>query len=490
MATRIYLPQTGAAPISPTFGTWTETTGADRIAGVATRIGSAMTSKTQAHTATAANSTFLSRQYVFGPLAAQTIPVSTIKGTIRVLESAANDNLDAMRLLVRVVSGNGSTYRTPVLYGPTNGTVAEFNTSLRAKRLATGGATASVVVTAGDYLVIEIGTTTTVAGTSLSDTISYGDNSATDLGDNETDTAANNPFIEIAATITLLALSGSDSGAGFDTSSAPAVVLTSIDSGGGVETSAVTSVTSVSTDGGIGTESPAVLAATTDVRPDAGTGTDASAGIMLGTRAEAGVGTDASATLAAVLPTSADAGVGADTATSITLAARTDSGVGTDAGAAVSVPLSALDAAAGTDTATLTTTLAGSDAGLAPESSTLVMGATQIVAEDAGVGSDAAIIAALYAATDTGVGAELAAMTAGFVATDSGAGDEQAGLAALIAALEAGSGADLAGLLGGNIGGTVGASTTALGALGATATFATSLALSAAVRDHVGAEHG
>ncbi len=99
MATRIYLPQTGAAPITPAFGTWTETSGADRIAGVATRIGSAMTSKTQAHAATAANSTFLSRQYAFGPLAAQTIPISTIKGTIRVLESAVNDNLDAMRLV-------------------------------------------------------------------------------------------------------------------------------------------------------------------------------------------------------------------------------------------------------------------------------------------------------------------------------------------------------------------------------------------------------
>jgi hypothetical protein len=76
--------------------------------------------------------------------------VSTIKGTIHVLESATNDNLNAMRLLVRVVSGDGATYRTPVLYGPTDGTVIEFSTSLRAKRLAAGGATASVVSSAGD----------------------------------------------------------------------------------------------------------------------------------------------------------------------------------------------------------------------------------------------------------------------------------------------------------------------------------------------------
>ena len=163
-----------------------------------------------------------------------------------------DNGIDLAVLLL--VGGAGTAF---ILYGPTNGSVAEFNTTLRAKRLATGGATASVVVSQGDYLVIEIGTTTTVAGTSLSDSISYGDNSATDLGDNETDTAANNPFVEIAATITLLALSGSESGAGADTSSAPAVALSSIDSGAGVETSAVTSVTTVSTDGGIGTDSGA-----------------------------------------------------------------------------------------------------------------------------------------------------------------------------------------------------------------------------------------
>lgn len=453
MSTRIYLPGTGAAPINPAFGTWTETTGADRIAGVATRIGSAMTSKTQAHSATAANSTFLSRQYVFGPLAAQTIPVSAVKGTIRVLESAGNDNLNAMRLLVRVVSGDGSTYRTPVLYGPANGTVAEFATSLRAKRLATDSATASVVVSAGDYLVIEIGTTTTVGGTSPSDSISYGDDSATDLGDNETDTAANNPFVEIAATIVLLAPSGSDAGAGSDTAGAPAVALTGAESGAGVEAAALSSLTGVATDGGvatdaasldtggvaksaadsaIGTEGPAVLAAATDVRPEAAAGSDAGAGIGLETRTETGVGSDAQAQLAAVLPIGDDAGAGSDGATLATL----------------------------------------------------------IAAADVGLGSDATIIAALYAASDTGVGAELAALTVGFFATDLGAGDEQAALAALLAALDAGSGVDLAAVLGPSLGGTVGAQARTLGALGATATLAASLAVGATVHDRVGAEHG
>jgi hypothetical protein len=203
LATRIYLPNTGAAVINPTFGTWTETTGADRIQAVTTRISSVMTNKVQAHAATAANSTFLSRQYVIGPLAGQTYAASTIKGTIRVLESAANDNLDAMRLLVRVVAPDATNFRGTI-YGPTNGTVLEFNTTLRAKRLATGGATTQVVITEGDYLVIDIGTTNTTIGVSLSDTISYGDDSATDLGDNETDTTALNPFIELAANLIFL----------------------------------------------------------------------------------------------------------------------------------------------------------------------------------------------------------------------------------------------------------------------------------------------
>lgn len=204
MATRIYLPNTGTAPITnATLGSWTETTGFDRVAAVTSRISSVMTSKVQAHAATAANSTFLSRQYVIGPLAGQTFAATTVKGTIRVLESAANDNLDAMRMSVRVCAPDGTTFRTAI-WPVANSTVAEFNTALRAKRLATGGTTTSSVITEGDYLIIEIGTTSTVGGTSLSDTISYGDDNATDLGDNETDLTALNPFIEFAANMKFL----------------------------------------------------------------------------------------------------------------------------------------------------------------------------------------------------------------------------------------------------------------------------------------------
>lgn len=191
---------TGATTLTPAFGAYTETTGADRILipRSSQRVQSTMTSKVRAHTATAANSTFLSRQYISYPMVAQTLGAGTVKGTVRVLESAINDNLDAMRLSIRVVSNNGTTYNGTAMLAQTNSTVAEFSTSLRAKRLATGGATTSVTCNEGDRLVIEVATTNTTIGTSLSDTISYGDDSATDLGDNETDTAANNPFIELS----------------------------------------------------------------------------------------------------------------------------------------------------------------------------------------------------------------------------------------------------------------------------------------------------
>jgi hypothetical protein len=224
MATRFYLPSTGAADITPAFSTWTETTGADRLRCVTTKIASALTNKTQGHSATGANSTFLSRMYVSWPLAAQSLGASTIKGSIRVLESAANDNLDAMRLAVRIVSADGNTFRSPVVYGPANSTVGEFATTLRSKRLATGGATGAVTITAGDRVVIEIGTTNTASGTSLSDTINYGDDAAADLDDSEADTGADNPFVELAANLVFLASATLSKTEAADTSAATATV--------------------------------------------------------------------------------------------------------------------------------------------------------------------------------------------------------------------------------------------------------------------------
>src|SRR5678816_2021163 len=201
MATRFYLPSTGTpdhTPLAPAG--WSETTGFDIIEMHPYKISSAMTSKTRATSLTAANSKILLRQYVSTPIAAQTIGVGTVKGTVRALESAINDNADAVTCHIWVASQDAQTNRGNIL-AIANGSVAEFSTSLRAKRIAAGAATSSVTAQDGDHIVIEIGYTMTTGGTSVSASLSFGDDNATDLGDNETDTTALNPFVEFSVTI-------------------------------------------------------------------------------------------------------------------------------------------------------------------------------------------------------------------------------------------------------------------------------------------------
>lgn len=63
----------------------------------------------------------------------------------------------------------------------------------------------SLTVEAGDRIIIEIGTGGNPnTGATHSSTISYGDDSGTDLPENDTETAANNPWVEFPNTITFL----------------------------------------------------------------------------------------------------------------------------------------------------------------------------------------------------------------------------------------------------------------------------------------------
>jgi hypothetical protein len=198
MATRLYFSENVTVDIAPAFAAYTETDGMLRREMAVHKSGSAMVSHTTGQTATAANSSQGIRQYISPPLAAQTLPVGTWKGTIRALESAANDNVDAVRSSLRVWDVSAGAFNGTAVVALANGTVAEFNTALRAKRIAAGAATTSVVIDFGDRLVLDLGYTNTTIGTSVSATLSFGDNSATDLGDNETDVNADNPFIELS----------------------------------------------------------------------------------------------------------------------------------------------------------------------------------------------------------------------------------------------------------------------------------------------------
>ena len=197
--TRFYLPNTGAAEISPAFtlqASWTATTGADRIRMPVARIASAMTSKVQAAPGTAANQKWLFRQYVSDPIRGGGSIFGALFGQIRGLESAANDNIDAISLKLLVVDSAGNL-RGTLLPLANYGTIAELNTALRNKIIANGDGLTAVTYQNGDRIVAEIGLTNTVAGTSVSGSLSFGDDSATDLAEDETATAANNPWLEI-----------------------------------------------------------------------------------------------------------------------------------------------------------------------------------------------------------------------------------------------------------------------------------------------------
>lgn len=201
MPTRFFLPSTGAAAVTPALGAWDETANAGAaLECVTTRISSAMASVTVAKGTGATRA--LARQYVSKPIDAQTISAGTVKGQVRALESAINDNLDLVPIRITVVSNDGTTLRGTILALGDYVTVLEFGTALTNRKIADGDATTSVTAQAGDRIVIELGIKNSTSGTSVSGSLSFGDDNATDLGENTTDTSAFNPWVELSNTIT------------------------------------------------------------------------------------------------------------------------------------------------------------------------------------------------------------------------------------------------------------------------------------------------
>ena len=203
MATRFYLPSTGAAAVSPAYGGWGKTSSGDRLAMVQTKISSAMANKS----AGSSSGTHLVRQYVSEPLPAQTIS-GTVSCYARCLEDDSTDII-VTRLLIRVCSNDGTSYTGTLLslggYGP--GT--DFDNSLKNRIFADGDSLSSLAINANDRLVIEMGYNSNIGALDIG-RINFGDNSGTDLGENETETAANNPWIEFSADLFPLTQSVTD----------------------------------------------------------------------------------------------------------------------------------------------------------------------------------------------------------------------------------------------------------------------------------------
>ena len=211
MATRFYLSSTSSPTVTPGFAAWTRTTEGDRRRMSPVKDSSAMTSKTMwAGTSPAANASALNRQYVSNPMDAGIAftVAQTIKGVLRCMESGTDDNINRQPICVKVYSADGLTLRATLLallhYGPN--TTEWISGTLTSKQLSTGTVFTSAYTTvAGDRLVVEIGgQVSSAGGTSVTGTQSFGSNGASDLLENEAQTAALNPWIEVSTNITFL----------------------------------------------------------------------------------------------------------------------------------------------------------------------------------------------------------------------------------------------------------------------------------------------
>lgn len=204
MATRLYLSNQAAA-ISPAFGGWSVTADAVRKALLSAK--DAGDSNSTVPLVGPAGASALAVQFIGEPLSAQTIS-GTIKGQARFRNSLDNSGDNAStRLLIRVVSNDGSVVRGTLLslgaYGPGSVLSSAFTNRI----LADGDALSSVDAQDGDRLVVEVG----VGGPSDDDLfVSIGAPLGTnDLPEDETTTTALVPWVEFSGNLVFQSDAGS-----------------------------------------------------------------------------------------------------------------------------------------------------------------------------------------------------------------------------------------------------------------------------------------
>lgn len=200
MATRFYLPSTGAAPISPTAtATWDVTASMTRRPCYTTKQGSGML------TVSYDDSDFTDQdivlmQYISEPLSAQTIAAQTVTVCIRCLEVSTSCNL-FLAVVIRTLSNDGTVVRGTNLALTRDGT--ELSASFISRVLS--ATTTEVIASANDRLCIEIGAGGDPAGTSLNahdHSLRIGDAAASDLAGLDGESTDLNPFVEFANTLT------------------------------------------------------------------------------------------------------------------------------------------------------------------------------------------------------------------------------------------------------------------------------------------------
>jgi hypothetical protein len=201
MATRFYFPAGGVAEIDPGVAnsgfaeTSQRTTG--KLCDVKTGSPFAMGSTISIY-----DTDHLDRQFVSNPITGDQTISGTVKGQIMVREFADNDDVDMVAIHIYVLSNDCSTLRGTLLgwgvYGPTS----EFinNATCRNKKIAVGDTLTSVDALDGDRIVVEIGYTYSVYGTTPEAAAKWGDD-GDDLPEDETQTTDGVGWIEFSANI-------------------------------------------------------------------------------------------------------------------------------------------------------------------------------------------------------------------------------------------------------------------------------------------------
>lgn len=205
MPTRIYLPSSGysPAPVSPAFGPgWEKTSSAGRRRAATVKGASPMATSTTRQNVSAGDDVLMT-QYLFGPVAAQTIS-GTLKGQLRASENSIN--LDARaQVLAKVVSGDGGTLRGTLLAMDTAALSSEFAASLTNRQFPRGGAAAltNVVAQNGDWIVVELGWRHHALPLLKNASFRYGEAAGSDLAEDEKSTADNAPWLEFSLDIAM-----------------------------------------------------------------------------------------------------------------------------------------------------------------------------------------------------------------------------------------------------------------------------------------------
>jgi len=207
MATRFYLPSTtpsnfvGTIGLAPAYGAWTVTTQAVRLACYRRKQNTAMANASISGDTDKTLESLLIRQYISGSLKAQTIAQQTVKWQIKGLETNAANNLYAA---ISIRSWNYKTLAFQTLLAITADDV-ELPITTATNRQFSATTAGAITVAVNDRLVIEIGVSGDPASSGSNfhnSTLVIGDNSATDLPEDDLDQNTYNPWVEFANTIT------------------------------------------------------------------------------------------------------------------------------------------------------------------------------------------------------------------------------------------------------------------------------------------------